>query len=112
MATDNSKTQPHDWHPADILARLKKAGWTMAGLGKFHGYSSRSTLHGAIAKHWPKGEKIIAEAIGVTPAEIWPSRYSIANKHKTQVRKLEVRKYTRKKQPAQAGMPSDTRAAA
>ncbi|MCI4175519.1 helix-turn-helix domain-containing protein, partial [Dickeya dianthicola] len=23
----------------------------------------------------PKGEKLIAEALGVSPAEIWPSRY-------------------------------------
>ncbi|WP_233358209.1 helix-turn-helix domain-containing protein [Vibrio cholerae] len=24
---------------------------------------------------WPKGERIIAEAIGMTPQEVWPSRY-------------------------------------
>ncbi|MBE5204722.1 helix-turn-helix domain-containing protein, partial [Pectobacterium sp. FL60-S17] len=34
-----------------------------------------STLANALTKHWPKGEKLIAEALGVSPAEIWPSRY-------------------------------------
>ncbi|EEJ2444476.1 helix-turn-helix domain-containing protein [Salmonella enterica subsp. enterica serovar 13,23:y:e,n,z15] len=25
---------------------------------------------------WPKGERLIAEALGVAPEKIWPSRYS------------------------------------
>ncbi|EJY7552437.1 helix-turn-helix domain-containing protein, partial [Salmonella enterica subsp. enterica serovar Kentucky] len=25
---------------------------------------------------WPKGEKLIDEALGVAPEKIWPSRYS------------------------------------
>ncbi|EAY6167646.1 transcriptional regulator, partial [Salmonella enterica subsp. enterica] len=25
--------------------------------------------------HWPKGEKMIADALEVTPEHIWPSRY-------------------------------------
>ncbi|WP_038267972.1 helix-turn-helix domain-containing protein, partial [Xenorhabdus cabanillasii] len=34
------------------------------------------TLRNALVRPWPKGEKIIAQAIGVEPAVIWPSRYS------------------------------------
>jgi Ner family transcriptional regulator len=29
----------------------------------------------ALVRPWPKGELLIAEAIGISPAEIWPSRY-------------------------------------
>ncbi|WP_425313279.1 helix-turn-helix domain-containing protein [Morganella morganii] len=36
------------WHPADIIA---------------------------LARRWPKGEKIIADFLNVSPADIWPSRY-------------------------------------
>ncbi|WP_249891443.1 helix-turn-helix domain-containing protein [Mixta hanseatica] len=27
------------------------------------------------APRWPKGERLIAEALGVAPEQIWPSRY-------------------------------------
>ncbi|ENL6902186.1 helix-turn-helix domain-containing protein [Enterobacter ludwigii] len=63
-----------DWHPADILAALKKKKISMAGLSREHGLSS-STLQNALNKEWPRGELIIANAIGVSPQEIWPSRY-------------------------------------
>ncbi|WP_419144767.1 helix-turn-helix domain-containing protein [Klebsiella pneumoniae] len=46
----------------------------MAGLSREHGLSS-STLQNALNKEWPRGELIIANAIGVSPQEIWPSRY-------------------------------------
>ncbi|WP_139385313.1 helix-turn-helix domain-containing protein, partial [Salmonella enterica] len=26
-------------------------------------------------RHWPKGERLIAEALDVAPEDIWPSRY-------------------------------------
>ncbi|WP_262417001.1 helix-turn-helix domain-containing protein [Providencia rettgeri] len=29
-----------------------------------------------MARRWPKGERIIAEFLGVAPSEIWPSRYN------------------------------------
>lgn len=74
MTTKN--TEPHDWHPADILAALKKNGWSVAALARHHGYANRQTLHQAIMRKWPKGEALIAEAIGVKPEVIWPSRYT------------------------------------
>ncbi|PTP90120.1 MULTISPECIES: helix-turn-helix domain-containing protein [Vibrio] len=67
-------TLQSDWHRADIKAALEKKGLSYAGLARSSGLKS-GTLHNAIARHWPKGEKIIADAIGVTPQEIWPSRY-------------------------------------
>ncbi|MEC5344237.1 helix-turn-helix transcriptional regulator [Brenneria populi] len=63
-----------DWHPADIIAALKKRGTSMAAVSRNAGLAS-STLANALTKHWPKGERLIAEALGVAPAEIWPSRY-------------------------------------
>ncbi|EPP7669412.1 helix-turn-helix domain-containing protein, partial [Yersinia enterocolitica] len=33
------------------------------------------TLKNALYRPYPKGEKIIAQALGLEPAKIWPSRY-------------------------------------
>ncbi|KAA8995852.1 helix-turn-helix transcriptional regulator [Brenneria populi subsp. brevivirga] len=63
-----------DWHPADIIAALKKRGTSMAAVSRNAGLAS-STLANALTKHWPKGERLIAEALGVAPEQIWPSRY-------------------------------------
>lgn len=63
-----------DWHSADIIAALKKRGTSMAAESRRAGLSS-STLANALTRHWPKGEKLIADVLGVTPEHIWPSRY-------------------------------------
>jgi Ner family transcriptional regulator len=63
-----------DWHPADVIAALKKKGTTLAAVSRKAGLAS-STLGNALARHWPKGERLIAEALELVPAEIWPSRY-------------------------------------
>jgi Ner family transcriptional regulator len=36
-----------------------------------------ATLGDAVYRSWPKGERIIADAIGVAPSVIWPSRYAL-----------------------------------
>lgn len=76
----NKKTRPKksaqtDWHRADIVAGLRKAGWSLRKLSAHHGYASPSTLTHALDRHWPKGEQLIAAAIGVAPETIWPTRY-------------------------------------
>lgn len=63
-----------DWHRADIKAALEKAGWSLRKLAEHHGYAP-STLINALAGQYPNAERIIAEAIGKHPKEIWPSRY-------------------------------------
>lgn len=63
-----------DWHPADIIAALRKKGTSLAAVSRQSGLSS-STLANALTRPWPKGEWLIADAINVHPAEIWPSRY-------------------------------------
>ncbi|HAF1712321.1 TPA: transcriptional regulator [Salmonella enterica] len=64
-----------DWHPADIIAGLRKRGTSLAALSRQAGLAS-STLANALNRHWPKGEKLIAEALDIAPEQIWPSRYS------------------------------------
>ncbi len=63
-----------DWHPADIIAALRKKGTSMAAESRRSGLSS-STLANVLTRPWPKGEQIIANAIGTEPWVIWPSRY-------------------------------------
>lgn len=63
-----------DWHRADIRAELEKRGTSLRKLSREAGLSE-NTLRNALDRKWPKGEKIIAEAIGVAPETIWPSRY-------------------------------------
>lgn len=63
-----------DWHPADVLAALKKRGLTLAGVSAANGYHPTAAGK-ALKRPWPALEKIIAEALNRTPDEIWPSRY-------------------------------------
>lgn len=70
------KPAPQDWHKADIKAALEKAGWTLRKLAIHHGYASPTTIKDALHRPWPKGERLIAEAIGIPPELIWPSRYA------------------------------------
>ncbi|MEI6897861.1 MAG: helix-turn-helix transcriptional regulator [Psychromonas sp.] len=73
MQVQNSH-QNSDWHRADIIAALKKRGTNLSALSRKQGYCD-STLQNALNSKWPKGELIIANALDVKPAEIWPSRY-------------------------------------
>lgn len=66
--------EKQDWHPADIIAAIKRKGTSLAALSRASGLAS-STLANALTRRWPKGERLIAQAINVSPEEIWPSRY-------------------------------------
>jgi Ner family transcriptional regulator len=70
------RTPGEDWHRADIVAALRKteARWTLSRLSIHHGYI-RTALGNCLRWTWPHGQRLIAEAIGVEPWEIWPSRY-------------------------------------
>ena len=61
-----------DWHPAYIVYRLRLKGLSLRRLGRLNRYGSLATV---MRLAWPKAERLIADAIGVTPNEIWPSRY-------------------------------------
>lgn len=79
-----------DWHNADIIAGLRKKGTTLARLSREAGLSS-STLANALSRPWPKGEWIIANALKLHPAEIWPSRYYNPITHALIDRKKQIR---------------------
>ncbi|MBP2198191.1 helix-turn-helix domain-containing protein [Pantoea cypripedii] len=68
-----------DWHIEDILAAVRKKKKSLAALSRENGLAA-GTLNNALRRPWPRGEKIIAQALGLTPGEIWPSRYSGGNK--------------------------------
>lgn len=63
-----------DWHSADIIATLKKRGTSLAALSRKMGLAS-ATLANALTRPWARGEKLIADALGISPEIIWPSRY-------------------------------------
>lgn len=64
-----------DWHPADVLAALKKRGHSLAGLSIAHGYHPTAAGK-ALKQTWPAVERILADALGLRPQVIWPSRYN------------------------------------
>jgi Ner family transcriptional regulator len=70
------KPAPGDWHPADVVAELRKIGWSLQQLAFENGYTHRSSLSMALRVPYPRAEAIIAKALGVKPQEIWPSRYN------------------------------------
>lgn len=59
-----------DWHPADII----KQGTLLAEVSRRAGLAS-STLANALTRSWPRGKKLIADALETSPEIIWPSRY-------------------------------------
>lgn len=77
--SEQRESQPSDWHKADIVAALRKAGWSLRRLSAQHGYHPQA-LKNALHRPWPRAERLIAEAIGVEPTTIWPSRYDAAGR--------------------------------
>ncbi|MBF0424301.1 MAG: helix-turn-helix domain-containing protein [Magnetococcales bacterium] len=63
-----------DWHRADIKAALEKAGWTLRKLDQHHGLPLGSLRH-VFRFPWHRCEVMVAEALGLHPMQIWPSRY-------------------------------------
>ncbi len=63
-----------DWHRLDIVAALHKRHFTLRGLSVDAGLKP-DTLKNALNRPYPKGERIIAAALNMDPANIWPSRY-------------------------------------
>jgi Ner family transcriptional regulator len=76
-SSPNQKTA--DWHPADVLAALKKRGKTLSGLSRAHGYHATAAGK-ALKKPWPALEAIIAAELDMAPEDIWPGRYGRAGK--------------------------------
>lgn len=70
------KASREDWHPEDIKGALRKIGWTLRSLAASHGLKGGcSGLSFALTHSFPAGERRIADALGMHPKDIWPSRY-------------------------------------
>ena len=78
------KASREDWHPADVLAALHKRGITLRALAASHGLTNSSTLSAAMVRSYPSSERRIADALGLHPMEIWPSRYNSDGSRKPQ----------------------------
>ncbi|WP_082167649.1 helix-turn-helix domain-containing protein [Methylobacterium aquaticum] len=62
------------WHQQDILAAIRKRDATMASLSRKHGFKP-GVLRSVFYKRWPKGQRIVAEFLGVPVEELWPHWY-------------------------------------
>ncbi|MCK3654880.1 DNA-binding protein [Pasteurellaceae bacterium Macca] len=84
---NTKKTAEQDWHRADILAELKKRGWSLRTLA-IEGNVSYNTLKTVLDKPYPKMERLIANAIGVAPEIIWAKRFADRNRRPTLINKF------------------------
>lgn len=103
-----------DWHPADVIAELRKIGWSLAQLGLQHGYVNRQSLAQALHKPYPKAEAIIAAALNLQPLQIWPSRYNVdGTPNRTRgmkpMRPAHIRIVSKDTPPARGGNPQNPR---
>lgn len=69
------KTSLKDWHPAEVGAALRMKGISLRQLSILNGYNNPNSLAKALHRPYPLAEAIIAEALGVSAPEIWPTRY-------------------------------------
>lgn len=69
------KTSPADWHPAEVVAALRMKGYSLRQLAKLNGYGNHNSMTAALRRPYPLAEAIIAEALGISAPEIWPTRY-------------------------------------
>lgn len=69
------KASQEDWHPADVIAALRKRGITLRALALQHGLKDSSSMSAALVRSLPVNEKRIADALELHPKDIWPSRY-------------------------------------
>lgn len=73
MAPKN--TIPHDMHPEDVKAAIRKRGRTLEQLSEHWGFD-KSAIAVALKRPWPAVQELVATELQRSPAEIWPSRYN------------------------------------
>ncbi|EEJ3346718.1 DNA-binding protein [Salmonella enterica] len=63
-----------DWHPEIIKAEIHKRGLSFRALSIQAGYS-KDSLKSVLRTPCKPYQQIVADALGVAPENIWPSRY-------------------------------------
>lgn len=58
-----------------MVAALRVRGFSLRQLAKLNGYGNENSLTSALRRPYPLAEGIIAEALGLHPSAVWPSRY-------------------------------------
>lgn len=69
-----SKQRNRDWHPEDIKAAIRKRNVTLTDLALANDLPEGSIRYAAHYPHFD-GEMVIAEFLGLSPRQIWPSRF-------------------------------------
>lgn len=86
------KAPKGDWHWADVLAALRKRGWSLRQVGYAEGYADGNTLGEVARRPYPKAEATLARYIGVDhPMQIWPSRYDSHGKPNRRIGRAPMR---------------------
>lgn len=80
----SKKTSQEDWHPEDIKAALRKKGITLTRLAKLNNVKDSSSFSACLVRPMRANEQRIADALGVHPKELWPSRYNEDGSRKPQ----------------------------
>ncbi len=76
--TDLFIRQGSDWSKDAIYTALKNKGVDLAELERLQNLKP-GTMRNTFYRACPAYEQVIAQAIGVEPAVIWPSRYQPKN---------------------------------
>ena len=66
-----AKKARRNLHPADVRARIWKAGGTFKSVAELYDLH-RSTVSAACVRPQPSGNRAIADFLGVTPHDLWP----------------------------------------
>lgn len=92
MSTNPVARAQEDWHPADVIAALRKRNLSLRQLAAQNRYSH---IQRVLTSPWLAAEQIVAKALDKKPEEIWPSRYlDPANRQRAYqlTRKIKVTK--------------------
>lgn len=73
----NRKGAPRStgWSQPYLVYRLRLRGWSLRKLAEANGLHPSSLSTVWQKRRWRRAEQIIADALDVSPAEIWPDRY-------------------------------------
>lgn len=72
MNTHNSDMST-DWHPADVVAALRKRGTSLRKVAHANGYTH---IQAVLTRPWWAVEHLVAQALDMHPEQIWPTRYA------------------------------------
>jgi len=58
-----------------VMYQLHMQGKSLAQVGKDNGVNTRQSLYETFRKPYPRVEKVIADAVDLTPQQLFPERY-------------------------------------